>query len=85
MMKGVRVRLISPGQMRLAVSLSRIGHKGSVARRRLSLKPGARTVVLRPSRGMMGRRRSLRLVVNVAATDVGGATSTLHEVIRVSR
>ena len=85
MMKGVRVRLISPGDMRLTVSLTRKGRKGSVARRTLSLRPGARTVVLRPRRGMMGRRRSLSLVVYVAVTDAGGATSMQQRTVRVSR
>jgi hypothetical protein len=83
MMKGVKVRLISPGDMQLTVSLTRRGCKGSVARRSLSLKPGARTVVLRPRRSRMGRRRSL--VVYVAVTDAGGATSTQQRVVRVSR
>jgi hypothetical protein len=79
------VRLISAAPMQLTVGLSRKGRKGSLARRSLSLKPGARTVVLRPRRALMGRRRSLRLVVNVAVTDAGGATSTLQRTVRVSR
>ena len=82
MMKGVRVRMISAGPMQVRLSLARKGGNRSLARRSLSLKPGARTVVLHPSRAKLGRRRNIRLVVEVVVVS-GGAKSTLRRTVRI--
>jgi hypothetical protein len=85
MMKGVRVRMISAGPMQLTLSLARKGGNRTLARRSLLLKPGARTVVLRPSRANLGRRRNLSLVIKVVVIDSDGAKSTLRRTVRVRR
>ena len=82
MMKGVRVRMISAGPTQVRLSLARKGGNRSLARRSLSLKRGARTVVLHPSRAKLGRRRNIRLVVEVVVVS-GGAKSTLRRTVRI--
>lgn len=81
--KGVRVKITAAEQVKLRLTLVPEGRRHHIAKRSLTLEAGTRTIVVRPRRADIGRRRDRTLRLRVRSTDAAGMTTTRSFTIRV--
>jgi hypothetical protein len=81
--RGVQVRISSPRDVKLRLTLIPKGRTHSLARRQVDFAAGKRVVVLRPKREALGARRSQSLRLRVKLVNARGAISYRSFTIRV--
>jgi hypothetical protein len=73
--RGVQVRISSPRDVKLRLTLIPKGRNHSLVRRQVDFAAGKRIVVIRPKREALGARRSQSLRLRVKLVNERGAIS----------